>query len=172
MATLNRVMEQRQLGRSGLMVPLLSFGTGTFGGTGDFFKNWGSTQGKDAARMVDLCLDAGITTFDSADVYSDGKSEEVLGEAISGRRNRLLISTKAAFRSGSGPNDVGASRLHLVEAVEGSLRRLKTDRIDLFQLHGFDAMTPVEETLGTLNALVEAGKIRYTACRTSPGGTS
>lgn len=154
-------MEQRQLGRSGLMVPLLSFGTGTFGGTGDFFKNWGATQGKDAARMVDLCLDGGITMFDSADVYSDGRSEEILGEAISGRRNRLLISTKTTFRSGSGPNDVGSSRLHLVQAVEGSLRRLKTDHIDLYQLHGFDAKTPVEETLGTLNTLVQAGKIRY-----------
>src|SRR5512142_3079575 len=128
-------MEQRQLGRSGLMVPLLTFGTGTFGGTGDFFKNWGSTQGKEAARLVDLCLDAGITMFDSADVYSAGRSEEILGEAISGKRNRLLLSTKGTFRSGDGPNDVGSSRQHLLDALEGSLRRLKTDHIDLYQLH-------------------------------------
>ena len=143
------------------MVPLLSFGTGTFGGNGDFFSNWGATHGKEAARLVDLCLDGGITMFDSADVYSDGRSEEVLGEAIAGKRNRLLISTKTTFRSGSGPNDVGSSRQHLVEAVEGSLRRLKTDHIDLYQLHGFDGKTPVEETLWTLNSLVAAGKLRY-----------
>ena len=143
------------------MVPLLSFGTGTFGGTGDFFKNWGATQAKEATRLVDLCLDAGITMFDSADVYSSGRSEEILGEAVSGKRNRLLISTKGTFRNGNGPNDVGSSRQHLVEAVEGSLRRLKTDHIDLYQLHGFDAKTPVEETLGTLDSLVTAGKIRY-----------
>jgi len=143
------------------MVPLLSFGSGTFGGTGDFFRNWGSTQGKEAERLVDLCLDSGVTMFDAADVYSDGRAEEVLGQAITGKRNRLLISTKATFRSWPGPNDVGASRTHLVEAVEGSLRRLKTDWIDLYQLHGFDARTPVEETLSTLHALVTAGKIRY-----------
>jgi aryl-alcohol dehydrogenase-like predicted oxidoreductase len=154
-------MEQRQLGRSGLMVPLLSFGTGTFGGTGDFFKNWGATDVKEATRLVDICLDAGITMFDSADVYSDGRSEEVLGAAIAGRRGKVLISTKATFRLGSGPNDVGSSRAHLVEAAEGSLRRLKTDHIDLYQLHGFDAKTPVEETMGTLDGLVRAGKVRY-----------
>lgn len=143
------------------MVPLLSFGTGTFGGAGEFFKNWGSTDVKEAARLVDLCLEAGVSMFDSADVYSDGRSEEVLGAAIAGRRNRVLISTKVTFRSGAGPNDVGSSRAHLVEAVEGSLRRLKTDYIDLLQLHGFDAKTPVEETLGTLHDLVSAGKLRY-----------
>jgi aryl-alcohol dehydrogenase-like predicted oxidoreductase len=154
-------MEQRQLGRSGLMVPLLSMGTGTFGGKGDFFKAWGSTDVKEASRLVDICLDAGITLFDSADVYSDGVSEEVLGGAISGRRNRVLVSTKTTFRSGPGPNDVGSSRMHLVDAVDGSLRRLKTDHIDLYQLHGFDAKTPVEETMGTLDSLVRAGKIRY-----------
>ena len=154
-------MEQRQLGRSGLMVPLLSFGTGTFGGAGDFFKNWGATDVKEATRLVDICLDAGITMFDSADVYSDGKSEEVLGAALAGRRGKVLISTKATFRLGSGPNDVGASRAHLIDAAEGSLRRLKTDHIDLYQLHGFDAKSPVEETMGTLDGLVRAGKVRY-----------
>jgi aryl-alcohol dehydrogenase-like predicted oxidoreductase len=143
------------------MVPLLSYGTGTFGGAGEFFKNWGSTDVKEATRLVDLCLEAGVSMFDSADVYSDGKSEEVLGGALAGRRNRVLISTKVTFRSGAGPNDVGSSRAHLVEAVEMSLRRLKTDYIDLLQLHGFDAKTPVEETMGTLHDLVSAGKLRY-----------
>jgi aryl-alcohol dehydrogenase-like predicted oxidoreductase len=143
------------------MVPLLSFGTGTFGGAGDFFKNWGSTDVKEATRLVDLCLESGVTMFDSADVYSDGRSEEVLGGAIAGRRNRVLVSTKVTFRSGQGPNDVGSSRAHLVEAVEAGLRRLKTDHIDLLQLHGFDAKTPVEETMGTLHDLVSAGKLRY-----------
>ena len=143
------------------MVPLLSFGTGTFGGTGDFFKNWGATDVTEATRLVDICMDAGITMFDSADVYSDGRSEEVLGGAIAGRRNRVLISTKTTFRMGSGPNDVGSSRAHLIDAIEGSLRRLKTDHVDLYQLHGFDAKTPVEETMGTLDGLVRAGKVRY-----------
>jgi aryl-alcohol dehydrogenase-like predicted oxidoreductase len=154
-------MEQRQLGRSGFMVPLLTMGTGTFGGKGDFFKEWGATDVTEATRLVDICLDAGITMFDSADVYSDGRSEEVLGGAISGKRNRVLISTKTTFRSGTGPNDVGSSRFHLIDAVEGSLRRLKTDHIDLYQLHGFDAVTPVEETMGTLDSLIKAGKLRY-----------
>ena len=143
------------------MVPLLSFGTGTFGGTGDFFKNWGATDVTEATRLVDICMDAGITMFDSADVYSDGRSEEVLGGAIAGRRNRVLISTKTTFRMGSGPNDVGSSRAHLIDAIEGSLRRLKTDHVDLYQLHGFDAKTPVEETMGALDGLVRAGKVRY-----------
>jgi aryl-alcohol dehydrogenase-like predicted oxidoreductase len=154
-------MEQRQLGRSGLVVPLLTFGTGTFGGAGDFFKHWGSTDVKEATRLVEICIDAGVTMFDSADVYSDGRSEEVLGAALAGRRNRVLVSTKATFRLGTGPNDVGSSRAHLIDAVEGSLRRLKTDHIDLYQLHGFDAKSPVEETLGTLDTCVRAGKIRY-----------
>ncbi len=143
------------------MVPLLSLGTGTFGGRGEFFENWGATDVKEATRLLDLCLDAGVSMFDSADVYSDGRAEEVLGGAIAGRRGKVLISTKNTFRSGAGANDVGSSRAHLVEAVEGSLRRLKTDHIDLLQLHGFDARTPVEETLVTLNTLVTAGKVRY-----------
>ena len=154
-------MEYRQLGRSGLKVPALSFGTGTFGGKGEFFKNWGSTDATEATRLVDICLDAGVTMFDSADIYSGGESERVLGEAIKGRRDKALISTKATFRAGDGPNDVGSSRFHLIRTIEGSLKRLGTDYIDLFQLHGFDAMTPIEETLRTLDDMVIQGKIRY-----------
>ena len=142
-------------------MPVLTLGTGTFGGTNELFKAFGSTDIAEAARLVDICLDAGLTMFDSADIYSAGASEEVLGGAIKGRRDKVLISTKATFRAGDGPNDVGSSRFHLIKAVEGSLRRLGTDYIDLFQLHGFDAQTPVEETLSTLNDLVRAGKIRY-----------
>lgn len=155
-------MDYRQLGGSGLKVPVLSFGTGTFGG-GDhaFFKAWGSTEAAEATRLVDICLEAGVNLFDSADGYSSGRSEEVLGEAIRGRRDQVLISTKAAFPSGPGPNDAGASRQHLTDAIHGSLRRLKTDHIDLFQLHAFDALTPPEETLHTLDTFVRAGKIRY-----------
>ncbi|WP_130618032.1 aldo/keto reductase [Dyella amyloliquefaciens] len=154
-------MEYRQLGASGFRVPVLSFGTGTFGGKGEFFGAWGNTDVAEAKRLVDICLDAGLTMFDSADIYSDGAAESVLGEAIKGRRDRVLISTKATFRSGENPNDVGSSRYHLLKACDAALKRLGTDYIDLFQLHGFDAMTPVEETLSTLDDLVRAGKIRY-----------
>ena len=140
-------MEYRQLGSSGLKVPVLTFGTGTFGGQTDFFKAWGASDVKEATRLVDVCLDAGLTMFDSADVYSQGLSEEILGQAIAGRRDRVLISTKGTFRSGDGPNDVGSSRFHLIKAVDASLKRLGTDYIDLYQLHGFDAQTPVEEAL-------------------------
>ena len=154
-------MDDRQLGGSGFFVPALTFGTGTFGGGNEFFKHWGATGAADATHLVDVCLDAGLTMFDSADVYSDGQAEEILGKAVAGRRSRVLISTKATFRSGAGPNDVGSSRFHLVRAIDDSLRRLGTDYIDLFQLHGFDALTPVEEVLGTLDDLVRAGKIRY-----------
>ena len=162
-------MEQRQLGRSGLMVPVLSLGTGTFGGANAFFKPWGAVDVPEATRMVDICLDAGLTMFDSADGYSDGLAEEILGKAIAGRRNKLLISTKATFRTGKMPNDVGSSRYHLISAVEGSLRRLGTEYIDLFQLHTFDARTPVEETLGALDDMVRAGKIRYIGCSNFSG---
>jgi len=162
-------MEYRQLGRSGLKVPVLSLGTGTFGGKGDFFKEWGNTDAEGATHLVDVCLEAGLSMFDSADIYSNGVAEEILGKAIKGRRNRVLISTKGTFRFGQGPNDVGSSRFHLIEAVEGSLRRLGTDFIDLYQLHGFDALTPVEETLGTLDDLVRAGKIRYIGCSNFSG---
>ncbi len=154
-------MEYRQLGASGFKVPELSMGTGTFGGGNEFFAAWGSTQGDGARRLVDICLDAGLTMFDSADIYSGGLAEQVLGEAIKGRRDKVIVSTKASFRLGDGPNDVGSSRHHLRASVEGSLKRLGTDYIDLFQLHGFDATTPIEEVLYTLDDLVREGKIRY-----------
>jgi aryl-alcohol dehydrogenase-like predicted oxidoreductase len=162
-------MEYRLLGASGLKVPVLSFGTATFGGSSEFFRGFGDTEASGASRLVDICLDAGLTMFDSADVYSAGRAEEILGQAIKGRRDRVLISTKGTFRAGSGPNDVGSSRQHLIAAVEGSLRRLGTDHIDLYQLHGFDALTPVEETLGTLDDLVRAGKVRYIGCSNFSG---
>jgi len=162
-------MEYRLLGRSGFKVPILTFGTATFGGKGDFFKGWGTTGVAEATRLVDICLEAGITMFDSADGYSSGLSEEILGAAIRGRRDKVLVSTKATFATGPGPNDVGTSRFHLLQAVEGSLRRLGTDYIDLFQLHGFDALTPPEETLRTLDDLISAGKIRYIGCSNYAG---
>ena len=162
-------MEYRQLGRSGLKVPVLSLGTGTFGGGGEFFKAWGDTDAGGATRLVDICLDAGLTMFDSADIYSKGMAEEVLGHAIKGRRDQVLISTKATFRYGDGPNEVGSSRSHLIRACEGSLQRLGTDYIDLYQMHGFDAVTPVEETLRALDDLVRAGKIRYVGCSNFSG---
>jgi aryl-alcohol dehydrogenase-like predicted oxidoreductase len=139
----------------------LTFGTGTFGGSTDFFKPWGASDVQEATRLVDICLDAGLTMFDTADVYSQGQAEEILGRAIAGRRNRVLISTKGTFRTGAGPNDVGSSREYLLRAVDASLTRLGTDYIDLYQLHGFDALTPIEETVRTLDDLVRAGKIRY-----------
>lgn len=154
-------MEHRQLGRSGLQVPVLSLGTGTFGGTNEFFQRWGSTQVEEAVRMVDLCLDHGLDFFDTADIYSEGASEEILGKALKGRRERALIATKATFATGQGPNDVGSSRYHLVRACEASLKRLGTDHIDLYFMHGFDALTPVEETLRALDDLIRSGKIGY-----------
>lgn len=162
-------MEYRQLGRSGLMVPVLTLGTGTFGGKGEFFSAWGSTDVEEATRLVDICLEAGLNMFDSADIYSGGAAEEILGRAIAGRRDQVLISTKATFRCGEGPNDVGSSRFHLIRAVEAALKRLGTDYIDLFQLHSFDAKTPVEETLATLDTLVREGKIRYVGCSNFSG---
>jgi aryl-alcohol dehydrogenase-like predicted oxidoreductase len=162
-------MEFRQLGYSGLKVPVLSFGTGTFGGSGEFFRAWGSSDVAEATRLVDICLDAGVNLFDTADVYSKGLSEQILGKAIAGRRDKVLISTKATFRMGDGPNDVGSSRHHLLEACEASLRRLGTDYIDIYHLHGFDAQTPVEETLQTLDHLVQSGKVRYFACSNFSG---
>ena len=154
-------MEYRFLGASGLKVPVLSLGTGTFGGRGELFAAWGHTKVAEARRLVDVCLDAGLNLFDSADIYSEGAAEEILGAAIKTRRDQVLISTKATFRHGSAINDVGSSRYALIRAVDRALRRLSTDYIDLFQLHGFDAATPVEETLRTLDDLVTAGKIRY-----------
>lgn len=154
-------MEYRSLGQSGLKVPVLSFGAGTFGGTGPLFSNWGTTNVDEARRIVDICLDAGVTLFDTADVYSDGASEQVLGEAIKGRRNSVLISTKASLPTGDGPNDAGSSRSRLIRAIDAALQRMSIDHIDIFQLHAFDAGTPVEEVLATLDELVRAGKIRY-----------
>ena len=162
-------MEYRQLGGSGYSVPVLSLGTGTFGGQGEFFKAWGGSDVAEATRLVDICLEAGLNMFDSADGYSGGAAEEILGQAIRGRRDQVIISTKATFRRGPGPNDVGSSRHHLLRAVEGSLRRLGTDYIDLFQLHAFDAKTPIEETLQTLDDLVRTGKIRYIGCSNFSG---
>jgi aryl-alcohol dehydrogenase-like predicted oxidoreductase len=163
------LMEFRTLGRSGLKVPVLSFGTGTFGGGNEFFKAWGASDVADATRLVDICLEAGVNLFDTADVYSDGLSETILGKAVAGRRDAVLISTKATFRMGPGPNDLGSSRYHLIRACEASLRRLGTDYIDIYHLHGFDALTPVEEVLSTLNQLVLSGKVRYIACSNFSG---
>lgn len=163
------IMEYRQLGGSGFRVPVLTLGTGTFGGKGELFSAWGASDVAEAGKLVDICLDAGLTMFDSADIYSGGAAEEILGGAIKGRRDKVLISTKATFRSGDGPNDVGSSRFHLIKSIDTSLQRLGTDYIDLFQLHGFDAMTPVEETLSTLDDLVRAGKIRYVGCSNFSG---
>jgi len=162
-------MEFRQLGSSGLKVPALSFGTGTFGGGNEFFKAWGSSDVVEATRLVDICLEAGLNLFDTADVYSRGLAEEILGKAVAKRRGDVLISTKATFRMGPGPNDVGSSRFHLLRACEASLRRLGTDYIDLYHLHGFDAVTPIEETLRTLDHLVQSGKVRYIACSNFSG---
>lgn len=154
-------MDYRLLGGSGFKVPALTLGTGTFGGDNEVFKALGGSGVEEARRLVDISLEAGLTMFDSADIYSGGLAEEILGKAIAGRRDQVLISTKGTFRHGDGPNDAGSSRFHLTRAVEGSLRRLGTDYIDLYQLHAFDALTPIEETLGTLDDLVRAGKIRY-----------
>jgi aryl-alcohol dehydrogenase-like predicted oxidoreductase len=154
-------MEYRRVGDSGLVVSELSFGAATFGGKGEFFGAWGDTDVNEARAMVDLCVDSGITLFDTADVYSDGASEEVLGAALQGRRDDVLISTKAGLPVGDGPGDWGTSRARLIAAVDTALTRLKTDRIDLFQLHAYDSYTPIGEVLDTLDALVTQGKLRY-----------
>jgi aryl-alcohol dehydrogenase-like predicted oxidoreductase len=161
-------MEYRKLGCSGLAVPALTLGTGTFGASG-VMKAWGSSDASEATRLLDVALEAGLNMFDSADVYSEGRSEEILGKAIKGRREQVLISTKGTFRNGPGPNDVGSSRQHLISSVEASLRRLGTDHIDLYQLHAFDALTPVEETLQVLDDMVRSGKIRYIGCSNFSG---
>jgi aryl-alcohol dehydrogenase-like predicted oxidoreductase len=162
-------MEFRQLGYSGLKVPVLTFGTGTFGGRNEFFKAWGSTDVPEATRLVDICLDAGVNMFDTADGYSEGLSEEILGKAVAGRREKVLLATKAFFPTGPGPNDRGTSRHHLIQACEASLRRLNTDYIDLYQMHAFDAISPVEETLSALDTLVSSGKVRYIGCSNFSG---
>lgn len=155
-------MEYRQLGKSGLKVPVVSFGTGTFGGSGPLFSNWGNSDAAEARRLIDICLEAGVNLFDTADVYSNGASEEVLGEAVKGRRDSVLISTKTSLPMGDGPNEAGSSRFRLLRAVDDALRRLKTDYIDILQLHAYDAFTPVEEVLSTLDTLVRSGKVQYT----------
>ncbi len=160
-------MEYRRVGDSGLVVSELSLGTGTFGGVGEFFGAWGNTGVEEARALIDVSLEAGITLFDTADVYSDGASEEVLGEALRGRRDDVLISTKSSLPTG--PDDWGSSRSRLLRAVEASLRRLQTDHIDLFQLHGYDAHTPIDEVLQTLEMLVEQGKLRYTGASNFSG---
>ncbi|HEX4750441.1 MAG TPA: aldo/keto reductase [Bryobacteraceae bacterium] len=163
-------MEYRQLGHSGLQVPVLCFGTGTFGGGTEFFRAWGETDVKEATRLIDVCLEAGVHFFDTADVYSQGLSEEVLGEAMKHvPREKLLISTKGTFQFGEGPNNVGSSRHHLVRQIEGSLKRLKTEYIDVYHMHGFDALTPIEETLSTLDTVIRQGKIRYIAASNFSG---
>src|ERR1700712_1196638 len=162
-------MDFRRLGHSGLRVPALGFGPATFGGGNDFFKAWGSTDASGASRLIDVCLDHGVSLFDSADIYSDGAAETILGAAIKGKRNRLMISTKATFPAGDGPNDFGSSRFHLIEAVDASLKRLGVDHIDLLQLHGQDYNTPVEETLSTLDQMVRSGKVRYIGCSNFSG---
>ncbi len=162
-------MEYRQLGRNGLKVPVLSLGTGTFGGVGQMFARWGASDVAQATKLVDICLEHGLNFFDTADVYSSGASEEILGKAIAQRRDEVLISTKGTFTTGKGPNDKGSSRYHIIKAAEASLRRLGTDHIDLYFLHGFDALTPVEEALRALDDLVRAGKVLYTGCSNFSG---
>jgi len=163
-------MEYRQLGASGLNVPVLSFGTATFGGGNEFFKAWGDTQLDEAKKLVNLCLDAGVNFFDTANVYSRGTSEEILGKTLEGiARDKVLISTKATFKMGDGPNDYGSSRLHLIKSCEDSLKRLQTDYIDVYHMHGFDGNTPVEETLHALEDLITSGKVRYIACSNFSG---
>lgn len=162
-------MEYRVLGSSGFSVPVLSFGTGTFGGNHPFFGKWGASDVKEATRLVDVCLEAGANMFDTADVYSFGQSEEILGEAVKGRRDKVLLATKATFGMSDDPNDVGSSRFHLIRSCETSLRRLQTDYVDVYTIHGFDARTSVEETLRALETLVQSGKVRYIACSNFSG---
>ena len=162
-------MEFRQLGKSGFKIPVLSLGTATFGGGSEFYKAWGNVGVDEAKRMVDICLDAGLTLFDSADIYSNGMAEEILGKAIAGRRDQVIISTKATFQTGNGPNDSGSSRFHLLKTCEAQLKRLNTDYIDLYQMHGFDPFTPIEEVLRTLENLIQSGKVRYIGCSNFSG---
>jgi aryl-alcohol dehydrogenase-like predicted oxidoreductase len=162
-------MDYRLLGRSGLKVSALSFGAATFGGGNEFFKAWGNTQVDEARRLIDLCIDAGVNLFDVANGYSNGLAEEILGKALAGKRDKILISTKAFFPMAEGPNDLGSSRFHLLAQCDASLKRLGTDHIDIYHIHAFDAFTPIEETLDTLNTLVHQGKVRYIACSNFSG---
>jgi aryl-alcohol dehydrogenase-like predicted oxidoreductase len=156
-------VEYRYLGKSGLRVSTLALGTMTFGGRGGFAQV-GSLQLEDARRLVDQALDAGVNLIDTADMYSSGLSEEIVGEVLAGRRERVVVATKVRFAMGSGPNDAGLSRHHIIESCEGSLRRLRTDYIDLYQVHEWDGCTPLEETIGALDDLVHQGKVRYIGC--------
>lgn len=152
------------------MVPVLCFGTATFGGGNEFFRAWGATDVAEATRLIDQCMEAGVNFFDTADVYSDGLSEEILGQAIQHLpREKVLLSTKATFPFGEGPNNAGSSRFHLTQQIEGSLKRLQTDYIDVYHMHGFDALTPMEETLNTLDQFVREGKVRYIAASNFSG---
>ena len=162
-------MEYRRVGDSDLTVSAIGFGTASFGGNTEFYRAWGQTDVDEARRLIDVSLEAGVTLFDTADSYSFGLAEEILGKAIEGRREKLLISTKASFRTGSGPDDIGSSRRHLVPALESSLRRLGTDHVDLWSMHGFDSFTPIEETLKVLDDVVRAGKVRYVGCSNFSG---
>ncbi|MGZ4174081.1 MAG: aldo/keto reductase [Solirubrobacteraceae bacterium] len=161
-------MEYRQLGRSGLRLSSLTLGTMTFGGHGQF-GNVGTTDLDGARRQIDMALDAGVNLIDTANMYSAGASEEIIGQALSGRRDRVLLATKARFPMGPGPNEQGLSRHHLIEACEASLRRLQTDHIDLYQVHEWDGQTPLEETLGALDHLMRSGKVRYVGCSNFAG---
>jgi aryl-alcohol dehydrogenase-like predicted oxidoreductase len=163
-------MEYRQLGKSGLKVPELCFGAGTLGTSGEFFEAWGNTSAEEADRIIGICMDAGLNFFDTADIYSNGGSETALGKALAKyKRDDVLISTKATFRFGDGPNDTGSSRYHLIQSLDRSLKRLGADYVDVYHLHGFDALTPVEETLNTLDKMVREGKVRYIACSNFSG---
>jgi aryl-alcohol dehydrogenase-like predicted oxidoreductase len=163
-------MEYRSLGRSGLKVPELCFGAGTIGTSGEFFEAWGKTSQDEADRIIGICMDAGLNFFDTADIYSNGGSETALGKAIAHyKREDVLLSTKATFRFGEGPNNVGSSRYHLIQSLENSLKRLGTDYVDVYHLHAFDATTPVEETLNTLDKFVREGKVRYIAASNFSG---
>ncbi len=161
-------MEYRLLGRSGLKVSALSLGTMIFGGVGKF-RNIGSLDVTGARRQIDMCLDVGVNLIDTANVYSAGMAEEIVGEALSGRRDRMLLATKCRMRIGNGPNDTGASRFHIIAELEKSLKRLRTDHVDLYQLHQWDGQTPLEETLEALDTLVRAGKVRYVGCSNYSG---
>ena len=162
-------MEFRSLGGSGLKVPVLSFGTATFGGGSDFYRAWGSTDVDEARRLVDICLEAGVAFLDTANSYSTGRAEEILGAAIAGRRDEIILATKATFPMGQGPNELGSSRRFLIKACEDSLRRLGTDHVDLYYIHTFDTTTPVDETLRALDDLVRSGKVTYIGCSNFAG---
>ena len=161
-------MEYRQLGRSGLRISQLTLGTMGFGGSGQF-SDVGEIDIDGARRQIDMALDAGVNLIDTADIYSRGASETTIGQALNGRRDRVLLATKARFAMGPGPNDAGLSRHHLIEACEASLRRLQTDHIDLYQVHEWDGQTPLEETLGALEHLLQSGKVRYVGCSNFAG---